>query len=221
MKIPIILVSIFIIFVALFLPAFLSLGIRFVPYDIQPSLDRVETIAGYQIVSQEFISQSDRLMGFALSLKNPYLRNKKDIALKVYDNGQLIRTSILNGGHIEDGQYVKFLFEPIDGSLNKPLRLTLSSADSNSNEALQVFYTANKQTWVGDLKLNEELVPGFAVSFVTLHQPASIFAPAIDIYSGWFNRLIADFSFFIFYLVFILIGLGFLVFNRISKKTRE
>ncbi len=210
----------FSIFMVLFLPAILSLGIRFYPFGVQPGWNQVEDVEGYTTVTQEFISPDDKITGIALSLKNPSLRNKKDITLALVDENMIpIRTSTLNGSHIQDGAYIKFLFSPVMDSNGKKYNLVFSAPQANAEEALQVGTTDSKQSWVGKLMVGGIEKEDKGVAFVTLHKPLSIWTPFLNIYSGWLGRLVQDSGFVVFYLLIIFASIGYLIYG--FNKTKE
>lgn len=180
----------FILFITLLLPAFLALGLSYIPYGVQPPLDKTKDVFGGNYIKQTFTSQRENLAGVSMTIKNPNLKNKKDIYLHLYDkDNKQIRESKLNGLNIEDGSYVKFLFDPITDSKNKEFSFILISPDSNEEEVLPIFYTERKPDWIGQMQFEKEDHPG-GVSFVTLHVPGSKLETIGEIYSNWLGRLL-------------------------------
>lgn len=201
-------------FMVFILPGLLSLGIRYIPGSDQPSLDRSEKIFFGQNISQEFTSPKESLTGIGLSLKNPNLANKRDIILNLEDDkGSTISASVLNGAHIQDGKFVKFIFNPIVDSKNKNYRFVLSSPKSSAVDSLEVFYTVSKIPNADKFMIAERVSTESAISFVTFHKPERVVLLA-EIYGGWIDRLIKDSGFFVIYIL-ILAGLsGYLIFNH-------
>lgn len=211
----------FVVFLVFILPALLALGIRYIPYDIQPPLDNYEGIHRYQAISQSLVAQKNNLSGFALSLKNPLLRNKQDINLTLTDENNItIRNATLNGSYIQDGEYVKFIFAPITDSKDKSYTFILSAPNADKNESLAAFYTFNKPNWAGELRIGDRLEPNGSVSFVGLYKPATIFTPVIDIYSEWIRRFINDTLFFSFFVCLMLALTVYTIYTGV-KKTKE
>lgn len=205
-------IIIFLVFVA---PAMLALGIRLVPNDFQPPLKNPIELFGKFKISQDFVSTKENLSAMAMSIKNPNLKNKKDITLFLYDKeGELLRTSVLSGRNIGDGAFVKFMFETIADSKNKEYSFVLLAPSAKKEELLGVFYTDNKPLWIGDLRYNEEIVDEKGVAFVTFHKPVSRVGLIKTIYSDWINRLLGDTSFFVFYIITV----GFLTVYLLSKS---
>lgn len=211
----------FIVFLVLILPGLVGLGIRFISSGPQPPLSTVQDIEGEIVVAQEFISPEDRLTGVALSLKNPNLQNKKDITLTLEDeNYQPIRTSTLNGSHVQDGEYVKFLFNPVANSKDRKFVLSFSAPQANNLDDMQIFLTDQKQAWVSNLIVGKKVLPGKAVAFTTLHKPASLLGLWSDIYSGWLSRLFQDGVFAVVYLSTIVLMTAYLIFS-VTRRSKD
>ncbi len=112
MKKLILFTTLFILFLVIIVPGVLALGVKLVPNGDQPGYnsDQRLSIYGERTVSQKFISDSTNLAAIGTSIRNPNLKNKKDIILNLYDgNEKLIRTSVLNGLAFQDGEFVMFL----------------------------------------------------------------------------------------------------------------
>jgi hypothetical protein len=203
MKKLVFLTSFMVLFLVLAMPAILSLGIRFIPNNTQPPLEKVQGVFWQSDIEQGFVSQKPNLIGIALSIRNLNLKNDKDIALKLYADNALIRTTTLNGRNIEDGALVKFLFAEIADSQNKNYRFVLTSPETMGEFPLQVFYTEQKPAWALDMQFASKKAEG-SLSFVTLHQPESRISLIKEIYKGWLERLYADKPFFFFYVGIVL-----------------
>jgi len=179
-----------VLFSVFVLPGILALGIRYIPYDIQPPLERVKNIYGKYTISQEFTSQESQLTGIAMTIKNPNLKNKKDFYLDLYnDQGEMLREIKFNGANVEDGSYIKFLFDPIADSKGKKYNLVLSNSSGDEEEVLGVYYTLSKPAWVGQMAFGLEKQDG-GISLVTFHKPQSKLGVIKAIYSSWLSRLL-------------------------------
>lgn len=187
-----------VLFLVLLAPAFLTLGIRYIPNADQPPLEKTQAIYWTHSISQSFISQKPRLTGIAMSIKNPNLENDKDIQLELYEDDILVRSSVINGKNIGDGAFVKFLFDEISDSLNKEYVFILSAPTAREEFALEPFYTQEKPDWARELTFDEGEVEA-SLSFVTFHRPESRVGLINEIYQDWFNRFYADKVFFFFY----------------------
>lgn len=213
----------------LLLPGFLSLGIKVIPGKPQPSLGATEHIYSTSVVAEVFTAQSDGLGGIGTSLKNPNLQNKQNVVISLFDeNGQLLRESIVNGASIPDGDFVKFLFKPVENSKDRNFVFVLSSIWSTEDDATEVFYS-NDPT--NESKLLAEKIPCLGkgdleimmvnpnrandctlllvknnqkanVSYTTFYKSNPLFTTK-EVYLGVWNRLIADAPFLIIYLLII------------------
>lgn len=182
--------SLSVIFAVLILPGLLALGVKYLPSGVQPPLHKTKDVYGDRFISQEFTSFRSNLIGIAMTVKNPNLKNKKDVFLHVYDeNSEVLRETKLNGANIEDGNFVKFLFNPISDSKDKTYKFIITSPESGEGEVLPIFYTDEKPIWAGQMMFEDaEDIVG-SVSFVTLHKPESKLEVVSEIYSDLFSRL--------------------------------
>lgn len=188
-------VTLIILLFVLGLPAVLSLGIKHVPNAPQPSLGNTRQIYGDSTAFQSFTAEKDLFSGLGVSIKNPNFANKKDIILEIFEGDKnLLRTVTLNGKSIADGNFVKFYFPPIDGSLGKTYTFVFSAPTATIDDALEVFLV--------DKKLSDK--DPVNVSFVSFYKTPSFYSLPLEIYMGWFNKLTADMPFFIIYIGIIL-----------------
>jgi len=193
MKKLIFLTTLIVLFLVFIAPAVLALGIKYLPGDLQPPLEGTRGVYWIFEVSQEFFSPMDNLTALGMSIKNPNLKNKKDITLLLYDeNGNLVRKSVLNGQNIEDGAFVRFLFDPVKDSKNRHFKFVLSAPDAGAEDLLEVFYTQKKPSWIGKMVaiegVEESEIDG-GVSLVTLHKPESSLFVIKTIYRGWLAQI--------------------------------
>lgn len=213
----IIFTTIFVFILVIFLPLSLTFSIRYIPGDIQPSLTNTEKIYDQSILSQSFISPKDNLAGIGVSIKNPNFANKKDAKVNIYDeNNNLIRTTILNGKNIADGKFVKIFFEPIKDSYNKKFTWSISSPDSQFEDALEIFLTDKRPLWSKQLKVGDKLTVD-SLSYITLHKPKTFTQVMNLVTSSWIDKFSSDRPFFIIYSLIILLFLGLVV--LISSKS--
>lgn len=218
MKKLIFITSFAIVFLVFIAPAMLTFGIRFIPNDIQPSLEKTRGLFWEFEISQDFISTKENLTAIGMSIRNPNLKNKKDINLFLYDKeGELLRTSVLSGKNIGDGSFVRFGLEVIPDSKDKQYKFVLSAPDARGEDRLEIFYTNDKPFWIGDSEFDKEVVEG-GVSFVTLHKPISRIGLIKEIYSGWLDRLLEDRAFSIVYILILTFLVGYLLHSQTRKK---
>lgn len=199
--------SVLIIFSTFFLPAIFTLFMKDTPNNFQPSLQSTQAIYKDIAISQSFISEKDNLSGIGMSIKNPYFRNKKDVILKVYDEGHNHqRTIVINGINIADGSLLKFKFDPVKNSANKQFSFELLAPNvDNQGESSEVFLTYTIPSWSRGLYINNDLTEG-SISFFTLHRSANPIQSMFDMYKNWFYKLTKDPVFSIVYFA-IVIGL--------------
>lgn len=192
-----------IIAAAILLPVILSIGISLIPGNTQPSLTTTERIYNDAIIDQVFNASRDNLSGIGLSIKNPNYQNKKDVTVSLYHSGEYIRSKTVNGASIADGDYVKFIFDPVHNSNGKRYNFTVSASQADVSEALEVFYSDKPN-----------------LSFVTLYRPTSIISLNTEIYGNLLANLVSDTGFFIFWIsgVVIILGSIFYIFFQISKS---
>jgi hypothetical protein len=173
-------------------PAILAMTLKMVPAGDQPGYnsDQKLSIYGKRGISQRFISKEKNLTAIGTSIKNPNLKNKKEIILSLYDeNNKLIRTSVLNGQNIQDGDFVKFVFEPVPNSLNKTYLFTIFSPEAGPEETIEVFYISSPADSVLEYTYDEKTYPG-GLPIVTFHKPESKWEVVKKVYASWFFRFI-------------------------------
>lgn len=182
--------SLIVLFATLILPGILVVFVKFLPSGAQPPLGNTIGVYEKNEIVQQFISTKDNLSGIAMTIKNPDFRNKQNIYLTVYDENSIqVAQSKLNGANIADGDFVKFVFDPIGSSLNKKYKFVLSSPDSNNSDQFPVFFTDTSAPWANGLSYLGEDVQG-SVSFITLHVPTSKISLIGGMYSNLFGRFL-------------------------------
>lgn len=198
--------TIFVLCLVFLLPGVFSLRIKYLPVSDQPSLDRTEKIYGEKVLKQKFISSENNLTAIGLSIKNPNLLNKDDIDLTLFEGDIVVRSHKLNGANIEDGAFVKFIFDPLLDSKEKEYEFSLSASGAKDATALEPFISSNKPKNTGSLMIGEQEATGSSLSYVSFYKPEGKLLLMSEIYSAWFGRLTRDTAFFIIYLL-ILVGL--------------
>lgn len=200
---------VFVFLIVLVLPAVLSLGIRYIPNSFQPSLGNTRQIYDDSTAFQSFTAEKDLFSGLGVSIKNPNFANKKDIILEIFEGDKkLLRTVTLNGKSIADGNFVKFYFPPVEGSLGKTYTFVFSAPTATIDDALEVFLV--------DKKLPDK--DPADVSFVSFYRTPTFYSLPLEIYNQWFGKLTSDFPFFVSYLAIILVLL-FLAIKPSRSKT--
>jgi len=178
----------FLLFIA---PGLMASFIDMVPANDQPgySVDAKISIYGERQFTQFFKSKDSNLIAVATSIKNPNLKNKKDIFFKLYDeNNNLIRSTTINGMNIGDGDFIKIIFDKISDSKNKKYYFTLSSPGAGEEEIIEVFLTEPTNeilTYVYDDKTYSGGAP-----IVTFHKPGSTWKIVKLVYLNWLSKLL-------------------------------
>lgn len=191
MKKMIWLTSLFVLFLIFIAPGILALTLDIIPSGDQPGYNSNQRLAVYgeRTVSQKFISEDINLAAIGTSIRNPNLKNKKEIILSLYDEDKkLVRTSTLNGQNFQDGDFVKFIFSPITDSMNKTYTFNISSPLAGPEETIEVFYFDTPTENVLEYIYDEKSHPG-GLPIVTFHKPNSKWEIVKDIYSNLFSRL--------------------------------
>lgn len=192
MKKMIWLTTIFVLFLVLVVPGVLAVTLDMIPAGDQPGYNSNQrlSIYGERIVSQKFISKEKNLTAIGTSIRNPNLKNKKEIILNLYDeSNKLIRTSTLNGQNFQDGDFVKFIFQPTTDSINRTYSFTISSPLAGPEETIEVFYFDTPTENILEYTYDEKSYPG-GLPIVTFHKPDSKFQVVRKIYSNLFSRLL-------------------------------
>ncbi|OGM77222.1 hypothetical protein A2210_02565 [Candidatus Woesebacteria bacterium RIFOXYA1_FULL_40_18] len=182
------LTTIIILFLVFVVPGVFALPIDMIPANDQPgySVNEKLSLYGKRIISQKFISQEDNLSAIGISLGNPNLKNKKQITLSIYDVGDnLMRTSVINGQNLEDGDFVKFVFPQIPDSKNKDYRFTIVTPEAGAEEVIYIYHTQSILSWMEWAKFTdgiEKEVEG-GLPFVAFHTPKSKLEVIRTVYS--------------------------------------
>lgn len=207
---------VYILLSILLIPFLLSLLIKEIPNDIQPSLEGTQMLTKDTILLQQFTSKMDNLSGIGTSIKNPYFRNKKDLILILYDEDKnLLKRITLNGANVADGDFIIIRFDPIIRSKDKKYSFELLAPDVENKEALEIFLSSQKPSWIGDLYINSQKNES-KIPFITYHRPANLLSISSQIFIQWGKRLFADLPFAVLY-VLLLVGLiGYLFYTKRS-----
>jgi hypothetical protein len=190
MKKMICLTTLFVAFLIFVVPGILALTLDIVPAGDQPGFnsDQRLSIYGKRGVSQKFTSADANLTAIGTSMRNPNLKNKKEIILNLYDGKEnLIRTSVINGQNFQDGDFVKFVFQPIPDSFGKTYTFTIFSPEADPEETIEVFYFNSPTENILEYTYDEKSYPG-GLPLVTFHKPESKWEVVKKIYSNWFSK---------------------------------
>jgi len=182
-------ITLFLVFI---MPAILALGIKLVPGDNQPGYNSDQRLSIYGIrgVTQKFISQNVNLSAIGTSIRNPNLKNKKDIILTLFNEKmEMVRTSVISGQNVEDGNFIKFVFEAIPDSINKTYIFTLTSPDAGPEETIEVFYTQSMPSWIEQYSYDKYSYAG-GLPIVLYFKPVNKITVIKNIYSDLFSRLL-------------------------------
>ena len=178
-----------ILFLLFIVPGLLASLIKMTPANDQPgySGDNRVSIYGKRDFSQTFISKYDNLVAVATTIRNPNLKNKKDIIFNLFDeDNNLIRATKLNGFNLNDGDFVKIVFEPILASKDKKYYFTIASPDAGNEETIELFLTG-QTTEVIEYEYDDEVRPGGA-PMVTFHKPVSRLETVKLVYLNFFEK---------------------------------
>lgn len=183
--------TISILFVLFVVPGLLASTIKMIPAYDQPGYGPGRlAIYGERELLQKFVSKEKNLTAIGTTVKNPNLKNKKEVILNLYDaNGNLLRNSALNGFNIGDGDFVKFVFEVVPDSLNKEYSFVLSSPNAGADEIVEVFLMDNPAKGINEYTFAQETKPG-GIPMVTFHKPDGKLDVIKRVYSNWLSRLL-------------------------------
>lgn len=186
-----------VVFLVLISPAILAFGIRSVSFEDQPPHHGSIKVYGDVIILQVIAVSENNIRGIGVTLRNPNLVNKEEISVSLYDqSGNFVRQSIISGKSIPDGAFIKFLFPLIPDSQGKTYVFEMTSPSSVEESAFEIYF-ANQGS---GFKINEETREG-QLSIVPIYQPESISKLIINIYQGFWRRLVKDTGFLVFYLI--------------------
>lgn len=208
--------KILILILVILIPGILGLGIRKIPSGFQTSLSDTENVYSGISVVQTFRADQNNLSAVALTIQNPFLRNKNDLILNVKtDNGQN-RSTTINGANIADGNYQYFSFEPIADSKGQNITLTFQSPQTNPQQSLGLYHTEDNS--FGSFSVNGVTKSG-RLAFVSYYSPKNIFETWGMLYGNWLDKLFLDLPFAIFYSFIIVLAVGFLGLTFYKKTT--
>ncbi|MEK7472757.1 MAG: hypothetical protein AAB625_01830 [Patescibacteria group bacterium] len=187
--------NLFTIFTILFLlfvvPGLLASFIKMIPANDQPGYGSKGSVSiyGQRDFTQYFVSKNKNLVAIGTTIKNPNLKNKKDIIFNLYDDSDnLIRTTTLNGFNIGDGDFVKIVFENVVDSENKKYYFILSSPSAGDEETIGVFLTEPTDEILEFIYDDETHLGGAPI--VTYHKPDSRLEVIKVVYSNLFSKLL-------------------------------
>lgn len=183
--------TLFVIFLVFIVPGILASTLKMIPLGDQPGYNSNQRLSIYNLrgLSQKFVSKENNLTAVGTSIRNPNLKNKKEVIFNLYDEkNNLIRTSILSGLNIQDGDFVKFIFEPIAGSLNKTYTFTLYSPNAGPEETIEAFYITTPTDTVIEFTYDKKIYPG-GLPIVTFYKPGSKLEIIKKVYFDLLSRL--------------------------------
>ena len=194
MKKMIWLTTISVAFLVFIMPAVLTSALKMIPANDQPGYNSNQRLSIYKTrdFSQKFVAKTDNLTAIGTSIRNPNLKNKKDVIFSLYDNsGSLIRTSVLNGMNLEDGSFVKFVFPFVPNSLGQQYSFTITSPTAGPEETIEVFIIDNPEgsSGISEYTYVEETHPG-GIPIVSYSKPGSKWMTIKSVYSNWLSRLL-------------------------------
>lgn len=202
--------GVFILSLVLFIPILLGFGIRYLPGNDQPSLDRVVDLNNKTVVAQTFQATGSNLAMIGLSIKNPNLLNKDDLIFNLYEENQLVRTITLSGKNIPDGEFVKLRFDPVTDSNGKSFRFEFRAPNTTLNP-LEPFLSNQSGDTTQVLTINGDVKNGM-MSYVAYYKPGNFLLEPVKIYGDVFSQLSRDPIFAVFFSLMILAFLGCLIF---------
>ncbi|QQG42213.1 MAG: hypothetical protein HYV90_02755 [Candidatus Woesebacteria bacterium] len=189
-----------ILFLVFLFPAVLAFGIKLIPNGDQPGYisDQRLGVYGIRDISQKFTSEKANLSAIGTSVRNPNLQNKKDITLTLFDEKMnIVRTTTINGRNVEDGNFIKFVFDPIPDSKNKTYIFTLASPDAGPGETIEIFYIENDRpgqtmpSWIVEYTYDKKVHNG-GLPITLYFKPVSKMDVIKEIYGDLFLRLLSN-----------------------------
>lgn len=186
------LTTLFVLSLILIVPGVFAFALDIIPDGDQPGYNSNMRIAiyGARNITQKFTSRQPNLAAVGTSIRNPNLKNKKEVFFRLYDeSNSLLRTSILNGQNLEDGNFVKFLFEPIADSIGKTYMFTIDSTTAGPEETIEVFYIEDKTENIIEFTYDEKTHNG-GMPLVTFHKPKSKLDVVKSVYMNLLSRLL-------------------------------
>lgn len=207
--------TLLVVLLILFLPAFLAVFIKYLPDYEQPPTNGSRKVNGAIVLSQSFTASQNGLSAIGLSIRNFTLINKKDLIMQVLDSNSLVvREIVTNGRIIDDGAFIRIRFAPIADSKNQQYTLKLVSPESQDNESLEIMTTQNACGNYGQFLVDEQFNDG-GLAFVPFYTPQNRLMTVADVYSGVLKRLGSDMGFSVVYILGIGWVVGYLIYlNR-------
>lgn len=179
-----------ILFLLFIVPAVLASLIKMIPANDQPGYGGLEKVSIYKTrdFTQAFISKKKNLTAIGTTIRNPNLKNKKDIIFNLFDeHNNLVRSTVINGFNIGDGDFVKIVFAVIPDSANKKYHFNISSPDAGNEETIELFLTEATDT-VLEYIYDKEVRQG-GTPMVTYHKPDSRLETIRLVYLNLFSKI--------------------------------
>ncbi|AKB37911.1 Glycosyltransferase [Methanosarcina siciliae C2J] len=157
-------------------------------------------------VGQSFMSNEDKLCEIDVSLATYARTNTEEIIFHLKNqsgSGKDLVTIKINAKNVQDNSYYQFKFKPIENSKGKHYYFYLESPNSVPENAITVWYSQNDTYEEGTAYLNHEKIDG-DLKFRTLYE-----IHGHNILKNFYERILQDIPFFVFYLssIFILLFL--------------
>lgn len=197
MKKMIWLTIIFVLGLVLAIPTILSMGLKMIPINTQPGFNNDIRASIYRdrVFVQKFTAKENNLTAIGMSIRNPNLKNKKDIVFNLINlDGSIIRGVTINGMNLEDGSFTKFVFEPISDSAGKEYLFTISTPAAGPEETIELFIIGTDEaSGIAEYSYMGESFPG-GTSIVQYVKPKSKLTTIKEVYSNLISRLLPRYS---------------------------
>ncbi len=205
-NISFVLTLVVVVIIIVIFPLGLIYSLETISFADQPGFSNKVALNKDSHIKQEVFIDRGNFSGVGMSIKNPNLKNKKEVILNVYDDkGQLVRTSLLSGYNIPDGSLVNYYFTPIAESQNNWYTIEISSPDTEQYVSLDIFITKKNVSWLGKLYVaNDEYKEG-KIALKTYFKPSNKLEIVNIVISDIYSRITRDKFFVLSYLFTILL----------------
>lgn len=197
MKKMIWLTIIFVLGLVFVVPAILSIGLKMIPVNTQPGFNNDIRASIYRdrVFVQKFTAKENNLTAIGMSIRNPNLKNKKDIVFNLLNlDGSIIRGVTINGMNLEDGSFTKFVFDPIPDSAGKEYLFTISSPAAGPEETIELFIIGvDNPSGIVEYSYMKEAFPG-GTSIVQYVKPVSKLTTVKEVYTNLLSRFLPHHS---------------------------
>lgn len=211
LEVKAVIISILILVVLFVLiPFSLLLSVDSISFIDQPSFRGDYKVYGDTNLKQEVYTDHNKFHAIAMSVKNPNLLNKNDLIIDIFDkSNNKVRHVKKTGLNIHGGSLVKFNFDPIEDSKDKKYNLLVYSPESQDFESFSIFLTSDQVSWIGDLKINDNLTSE-KIALRVYYKPENRLLLIKNIYLSFFNNIFRDKTFMIFYFFIVLLLVSYI-----------